>query len=112
MRLQLGQFPCQLVDLRPALHPLLLLLAEFSLQLLIFRLQFGVRLQFSCFHQLRLVIVLLWLLLGFFGIRILASILVIFGALNEGNLELENVCISRELELHFLRRAVHKDSHV
>ena len=111
MRLQLGQFPCQLVDLRPALHPLLLLLAEYSLQLLIFRLQFGVRLQFSCFHQLLLVI-LLRLLLGFFGIRILASIFFILGGLYEGYLELENVCISRELELHLLRRAVHKDCHV
>jgi hypothetical protein len=69
-----------------------LFLDELSLQLLIFRLQFRVRLQLSRLYLLRLM--LRGLLLRFFGIRILASSLVILGALYEGYLELEDMRIT------------------
>lgn len=51
-------------------------------------------------------------LLGFFRIRILSTSLFLFGAFDEGDLKLEDVCITGKLELYFLRGTVHKDSHV
>jgi hypothetical protein len=59
---------------------------------MIFRLQFRVRLQLSRLYLLRLM--LRRLLLGFFGIRILPSSLVILGALYEGYLELEDMRVT------------------
>lgn len=57
-------------------------------------------------------LLLLLLLLGFFGVRILGTLLIVLRALDQRDLKLENVRIARKFKLNLLRGSVHEDRHV